>query len=135
MPLPRPFAPLAVALLALSAPLALALPGTTPGAGIVRQGETAVHRYNNNPANFDCVQMVTTYTVTLTYAPATDVLTLSAGGRTATGSNGVASVSFQAGVCTAFDIRAAGTRVAEAAAYAVNVNGGALGGGGTLAWD
>jgi hypothetical protein len=135
MTFPRSFATLAVALLALTVPAALAVPGPAPGAGVVAQGETDVHRFNNNPGNFDCIQMVTTYTVNLAYAPATDVLTLSAGGKTATGSNGVASVTFQAGVCTAFDIRVSGTQVANAAAYTVTVNGGALGGGAILDWS
>lgn len=129
----RSLAVLAAALLALSLPAALAAPGPVPGAGTLRQGETDLHHYDNNPTKGDCVQMATTYTVTLTYAPAGDVLTLSAGGKTATGSGGAASVSFQAGVCTSFDVRVTGTQVADTAAYAVSVQSGLLGGS-VLAW-
>ena len=130
MTFPRSFGLVALAALALLAPTAAALTG--PYAGAVAQGETDVHRYDNNPLKQPCVDMVTTYTVTLTYAPATGVLTLSAGGRTVTGSNGVATLSFQSGVCTAFSIAVTGTQVDALAAYAVTVTsgpGGSLGGG------
>ncbi|HEX2023020.1 MAG TPA: hypothetical protein VHH36_09905 [Candidatus Thermoplasmatota archaeon] len=55
-----------------------------------------------------------------------DVLALSAGGETASTSNGVATVAFLSGVCTAFDVRVAGASVAGSAAYAVTVRSGLL---------
>lgn len=121
---------LATLLAALLVPAALA----NPNAGVVRQGETNVHAFDNTPRDGTaCVDLVTTWTVTLAYAPPTDVLTLSAGGKTATGSGGVARVSFASGVCTAFTIQVTGASVAAAAAYSVAAS--SFVGGSPVAWD
>lgn len=127
----RSLACLALATLALLAPSAAALTG--PFAGALAQGETDVHRYDNNPTKSPCVDVITTYSVTLSYAPATDALTLSVAGRTVTATSGVASATFQAGVCTAFDVAVTGTQVETLAAYTVTVTSGPLGGG-SVAW-
>lgn len=130
MSIPR-LVTMTLACLALLAPAASAATG--PYAGVVRQGETDWHSYDNNPTNSPCIQMATTYTVTLAYAPTSDVLTLSVAGKTASGSG--AGISFQAGVCAAFPIAVTGTQVADLAAYEVTVTGGVLGGAGSIvAW-
>lgn len=121
---------LATLLTALLVPTALA----NPHAGVVREGETNAHVFDNTPREGTaCIDLATTWTVTLAYAPATDVLTLSAGGKTATGSNGVASVSFMSGVCTAFTIEVTGTSVETVAAYTLATN--SFVGGSIIAWD
>ena len=97
-------------------------PGSTgPFSGTVKQNQTATHRYDNNPLNQACIQVMSTYTVTLTYAPTTDVLTLTAGGTSVTGSNGTATLSLERSYCTAFDIKVTGTSVASTAQYTVTV--------------
>ena len=112
----------ALALVVL-APVALAA-GTGPFTGSVRQGQTDRHRFDNNPGGDPCPQVQVFYTVTLTYTPTTDTLTLSAGGQTAVGSGGTATVSFEAPYCTAFSILVTGTSVATSASYTVNVSRG-----------
>lgn len=111
-------------LLFLAAALLLAPPALAHAyAGTVRQGESDAHAFDNRPPSKlgDCVALATTWVVTLAYAPPTDVLTLAAGGQAATGRDGVASVAFSAGICTAFDATVTGAGVADAAAYAVSV--------------
>lgn len=108
----------------LLAPVALAATGTGPFVGTVRQGQTDHHRYDNNPRNDPCIQVMTTYTVTLTYTPATDTLTLTAGGVSAVGAGGTATVTFEASWCTSFDIFVEGTQVARVAHYGVTVTRG-----------
>ena len=103
---------------------AFAAGGTGPFAGTVRQNQTKTHRYDNNPQNNPCIQIVTTYTVTLAYVPTTDTLTLSVGTLSATGSGGHASLSFQRSWCTSFDIKVTGTSVASSASYTVTVTRG-----------
>ena len=117
----------ALGLTAMLAPPATA--DTGPFTGTVRQGQTRHHRYDNNPQNDPCPQVIVFYTVSLTYAPTTDTLTVSAGGQTATGSGGTASVSFEAPYCTSFRVSVTGTSVATIASYTVNVSrgGGATG--------
>lgn len=115
---------------------ALLLPAANaaPHAGVLAQGETRTHAFDNTPRDGNaCIHLATTWTVTLAYAPPTDTLTLRAGGATATGHDGLASVSFVSGVCTAFSIEVAGTSVENVAAYAVSVN--SFVGGPVLAWD
>jgi hypothetical protein len=106
-----------------------AVADTGPFTGTVRQGQTRHHHYDNNPQHNPCPAVVVFYTVSLTYTPATDTLTLEAGGQTATGSGGSASVSFEASYCTAFTISVTGTSVAAIASYTVTVSrgGGATG--------
>lgn len=123
---------LVLASLALLAPAAHAATG--PYVGALRQDETDAHHYDNNPTKAPCLEMITTYTVTLAYAPTTDVLTLGVAGKTASG-NG-ATITFQAGVCAAFTLTVTGTHVATLAAYEVTVTSGALGalGGTGVEW-
>lgn len=109
---------------ALLAPAALAATGTGPFTGTVRQNQTDRHTYDNNPDNNPCIQVMTTYTVTLTYTPTTDTLTLTANGVTAVGSGGVATVTFEANWCTSFNILVHGTNVARVAQYEVTVGRG-----------
>lgn len=102
--------------------------GTTgPFTGVVRQGDTRTHTYDNNPSNSHCIQLATDYTVTLTYAPASDVLTLSALGKTVTGTGGVATLTGTSGWCTRFTITVTGTSVASTAPYTVTVTRGSAG--------
>lgn len=117
--------------LGLTAVLALpaaAAGSTGPFLGQVVQGQTQSHLYNNNPSNDPCLQITATYTVTLRYVPSGDVLTLAAGTKTATGSNGAASLTFTRGYCTSFSISVTGTSVADAARYVVVVTRQPLGG-------
>ena len=109
----------AAGLTAVLAAPALAAETSGPFAGQVRQGQTRTHTFNNNPSNNPCLQITATYRVTLAYAPTTDVLTLDAGGKTASGSG--SSVSFVSGVCTRFPIQVTGTSVADTATYVVTV--------------
>lgn len=111
-----------VAVLSVPA-VAVGTPG--PFAGVVRAGQTKSHVYDNNPADFNCIHLAVPYTVTLTYAPPTDTLTLSAGGVTATGANGRASVSFWSGTCTSFSITVSGDSVLHTAGYVVSAGSGA----------
>jgi hypothetical protein len=108
----------------LASPATAAQGGTGPFSGTVRQGQTKTHRYDNNPLNNPCPLVIVNYTVTLTYAPASDVLTLSVGSLSATGSNGFASLSFERSYCTSFDITVTGTTVQHVASYTVTVSRG-----------
>ena len=99
-------------------PLPIGSPG--PFAGYVVQNSVGAHAYATPGPPINCILPVT-YTVDLTYAPATDVLTLTANGVSAAGSNGHASVSFEAACWTQFAITVAGTQVALIAAYEVTV--------------
>jgi hypothetical protein len=100
----------------------------TPGpfAGAVRQGQTATHAFSNYPPGGACPAWFqpVIYTVQLRYAPSTDVLTISAAGKTATGANGAAQVSFMRNYCTEFTVAVTGISVAQAAAYVVDVQRG-----------
>ncbi len=114
----------ALAALALTGLLALpaAAAGTAgPFAGQVRQGGTNTHQYDNNPSGNPCVDIVATYRVSLAYVPATATLTLAAGGATATGANGAASLTLVQGICAAFPVTVTGTSVGGTATYAVTV--------------
>lgn len=112
---------LAVAALAVphaAAASAVGLGG--PFAGLVVEGQTNAHLYATPGPPMDCILPVT-YVVTLTYAPATDVLTLTANGIADEGSGGVAQVSFVAACWTQFAVTVSGTDVAFVAAYEVSV--------------
>ena len=117
---------IALALLRL-VPVVLA--DTGPFTGTVRENQQRSHKYDNNPDNDPCIQVMATYTVTLTYAPTSDVLTLSVGDQSVTGSGGTATLTFQAPHCTAFTIRVTGTDVQSVASYTVTVERGS---GGTV---
>ncbi|HEX2022515.1 MAG TPA: hypothetical protein VHH36_07365 [Candidatus Thermoplasmatota archaeon] len=114
----------ATLLLAVLATVPTAVAAEGPFHGAVRQGDVKTHHFDNNPQNNPCIQLIVTYTVTLTHVPTTDTLTLSAGGQTATSSGGVATVSFEASFCTAFDITVTGTDVENVARYTVHVSRG-----------
>lgn len=119
-PASRPL--LALLLLLVLAPAATAL--AHPMAGVLRQGERAGHEYDGSHGGLLLCPMVDTvaYTVTLTYAPASDTLTLRVPGRgSATGSGGHAQLSFIGGPCARFDVEVLGTSVADLAAYEVRV--------------
>lgn len=94
---------------------------TGPFTGTVRQGQTQIHHYNNNPKNNACIDVMTNYTVVLQYAPASDTVSLSVGEQTVAGSNGSAIITVWRSYCTAFDITVIGTRVASFANYTVTV--------------
>ena len=111
-------------LLALVVLTPVALAATGPFSGSVRQGQTRTHHFDNNEGGSLCPQVMVWYTVELRYTPTSDVLTLSAGGQTATGSNGYAVVSFEASYCTSFSISVTGTQVASKADYTVTVTRG-----------
>lgn len=99
-----------------------------PFAGLVAEGEKDTHVFDNHPRLGACPQYITTYTVTLQYAPTTDALGLAVDGVGAvTGSNGFAQLSFQAGACTRFTLHVTGESVAEQALYAVTVRSGGPG--------
>lgn len=114
-------------LLALLVLTPVAMAATGPFTGSVRQGQTKTHHYSNSSPGELCPQVMVFYTVELTYTPTTDVLTLSAGGQTATGSNGYAVVSFEAPYCTSFTISVTGTSVASRADYTATVTRGSGG--------
>lgn len=115
----------------LAAPAAAAgTPG--PFAGVVTQGQTANHAFDNNPAKQDCIQLMVGYTIRLTYSPPVDTLALTVDGRTATGANGMATLNAYKSWCTSFGISVTGTKVTGPfASYTVVVTRDS-GSGGTL---
>lgn len=125
MALPR--TPLVVLLVvAALAPLGSAKVGTEgPFAGFVVQNQTNVHLYDNTPPDGICPQYFAPvpYTVSLTYSPPADVLTLELLGRSGPvlGRHGVASISFEGGGCEMLAIAVTGTSVAYVATYTVHV--------------
>lgn len=112
----------ALALLGMLVPTAAASAPVNPGpfAGTVEEGDTATHTYQTAPPGTACVDIVTTYVVTLTYAPPTDTLGLEAGGNSTTGENGTAIVTALASPCF-LEITVTGEDVEETAAYTVAV--------------
>lgn len=119
---------LALAATVLATP-AVAADGTGPYAGVLRQGESRTHVYDNNPSGNPCVDIVATYTVSLRHVPVTDTLTLSVGAGQVQTVNGGASVTFTQGVCARFTMTVGGAAVADRAAYVLTVSSGLLGGG------
>ena len=77
---------------ALALPASAAVDRPAPFAGQVAQGETDsfVH---GSPVKSDCIQIAVQYSVSLRYAPTSDLLTLCAGGATVTGADGAAPAS------------------------------------------
>lgn len=112
---------LAAALTAALAAPALAAGTPGPFAGQVAQGQTSTHVFDNNPSGQDCIQLAADYTVSLRYAPSSDVLTLQAAEYTAVGSNGSATLHFTKGVCARFPVQVTGTSVSGTATYVVTV--------------
>lgn len=114
----------ALALLGALGPAAATTHPVNPGpfAGTVEEGETATHTYRDTPEGMGCAQVVTAYVVTLTYAPATDTLELSAAGQTVTAENGTAVMPVLVGdTCSAFDISVTGLEVEAESTYTVSV--------------
>jgi hypothetical protein len=112
---------------ALALPASGAAGSSGPFVGTLTQGQTVRHDYDNNPTGTPCVDIIARYTVSLTYAPTSDSLTLAAVGKSATGRNGTASINVVQGVCAAFPITVTGTSVAGSAAYTVTVTRDLLG--------
>ncbi len=105
---------------ALALPAAASTGSTGPFVGTIGHGQTRTHYYDNAVTRH-CVDLAAAYDVVLSYAPASDALTLTVAGETATGVGGVARVSFVRGVCAEFPITITGTSVAVTAAYVVTV--------------
>lgn len=112
---------LAPALLLLLTPLAGA---HGPYHGQVRQGEADL--YVEDHSGPICGDAFTRWTVTLTYAPASDTLTLVVpGSGVSVGKNGVAAVSFTTSTtCAFFEIVVQGTLVRSVADHTVTVTTG-----------
>lgn len=108
----------------LGSPAYAARGSAGPFSGVIRQNQFRTHQLDNNPAGLACPQVMTTYTVSLAYTPATDVLTLSVGTLSAAGSNGQASLTFEGSYCTAFPIKVSGTSVDTVAHHTVTVTRG-----------
>lgn len=92
-----------------------------PYEATIRQNET--HLYVVDHSGPLCLQVFTRWTVTLTYTPVTDTLTLIVPDRGAdVGQNGSATVSFTTSTsCAFFEILVHGTLVADEADYVVEV--------------
>jgi hypothetical protein len=92
-----------------------------PFAGTVEEGGSNVHAYATHPDWVMCaaVYMPHTFVVTLTGAAA-DTFGLAAGSLATTSTAGVATLTFTANYCTAFDITVTGLDI-EVGAYAVVV--------------
>ena len=110
-----------------------------PFAGVVAQGETAVHAYSTHPEGTMCaaVYIPHLFVATLGAAPA-DRLLLEVGGVAVETAGGQAVATFVANWCTAFPVHVTGLDVA-AGAYAVTVShvraaGGPGGPGDAIAW-
>lgn len=114
------------ALGALGLVAVLALPASAAGspgpfAGQVVQGQTRTHGYDNHPGSDPCLALAARYTVTLTYLPGSDTLTLGIPTKTVPGQNGTATATITRGICTEFPVTVTGTSVAGTATYAVVV--------------
>jgi hypothetical protein len=105
----------------LALPASAAVEGSGPFVGQVAQGETDSYVYDNDPSNNPCIQIAVTYTVSLTYTPGSDTLTLAVPGKTVTGANGAATATVWGSPCTRFPLSVTGTSVASTATYAVTV--------------
>ena len=112
----------------LSAPAAAAgTPG--PFAGVVQQGQTRTHAFDNSLGQ-PCIHLMTWYTVRLAYSPPVDRLTLTVDGVSVNGSNGGAALALYRSYCTTLSISVTGTSVTgPAATYTVTVTRDSAGGG------
>lgn len=91
-----------------------------PFAGVVVRGETDTHHYQNMFDGMSCIDIVQPYTVDVV---STGPVTVTAAHRTFT-VDGHGFVTFERGVCTAFDISISGE--GNVAAYVVTVRSGVL---------
>lgn len=117
---------LLLAVLAALAPVASAAePFNGPYHGVLVQGQTNAHAYNDLAAYGVCPHYFApvAYVVTLTWAPTTDTLTLQVPGRTAalSATGGSISVTIPGSGCDTFAITVTGTQVATLARYEVRV--------------
>lgn len=111
-----------VALLVVSVPaVASHPPGSQAFAGTVEEGETNVHRFDNNPENLGCPDVMRAYIVQISYAPATDELLMEVDDQDVVAEHGTNATLVDASACTTFDVAVTGVDVAEAAAYEVHV--------------
>lgn len=113
---------LLVALLSIS-PLVATTTG--PYVGVLDEGETATHRYDNTPPEAPpCPDYFAPiwWIVRLDYAPPTSTLTLEVVGRgAATGANGQATVVFEGGGCEELDLVVTAVDAVSPTAYALQV--------------
>ncbi len=98
------------------------LPSPGPFVGTVDTNDVDTHRFSTH-GDMDClaIWIPKLYTVTLSYATPLDRVDLDVRGQHADGANGVATISFIANYCTAFDITVTGVRVAVESPYVVTV--------------
>lgn len=94
------------------------MPG--PFAGVVQDGQTNEHHFNNN-VPLVCSHVITKYVVVVEYAPTHDRLSVTVGDETAMGQGGVAVLETRLPVCTSVHIKVTGEDVEETAAYTVEV--------------
>jgi hypothetical protein len=114
---PRLLAPLLVLLAIL--PFAGA---AGPFQGSVRQGESDAYAFGDGGGDV-CDPIIEAHTATLSYSPATDVLSLSAGRVTVQGVAGRATLTFLVPSCPGFTVRVGGTLVAGEASYTLTLDG------------
>lgn len=91
-----------------------------PFVGLAVEDVTTTHRYATDVFGSPCIPMVALFTVTLKHG-GDDVLSLEAGGESATSVDGSARVSFYRSWCTEFDVDVTGIEVASVAPYVVTV--------------
>lgn len=107
-----------------------------PYAGVLEEGQSDAHHYQNAPDGVMCVQIVQPYTVHLVHAPTDAAVELRVGTHATVSSDGVAMLHFEAGVCAAFKVQVQALDAATPVAYAAHVQAGpaaAPGPGGALA--
>lgn len=112
---------LVLAMLVL-APVAAA--STGPYVGILREGQEAIHPYDNTPPGGPCPDFFgpVWWVIQLEYTPATATVSLDVPGRgSATGSNGQATVMFKGNGCEQFDVVVSALDAAVPVAYGVGV--------------
>ena len=117
---------LPLAVLTLLAPLAVA---HEPMTGTVRQGE--VDTFVIDHRSEVCLQVITTWTVTLTHEPTTDQLRLVVTGQgSVVTEGGTGTITFTTPTsCAFFTVHVIGARVADEANYTLDVRHGGGGGG------
>lgn len=117
------------ALLALLALLVVSVPAIashTPGSeglyvGTVEEGETDVYRFDNNPKDWACPDVMRPYLVQITYAPATDELLVEVDDDEIVAEHGANATIVAHSACTAFDVAVTGVDVADVAAYELHI--------------
>ena len=112
--------------LLLSAAGSAAPTGVEPGpyAGVLDPGASAVHHFQNAPDGAICIQITQPYAVRLAHAPTEATVELRVGPHVTTSAGGLASLVFERGVCTEFDIHVTVLEAGTPVAYALDVKGG-----------